>query len=227
MRPPRAAPRASMRRSSAPRGLIEGSTDADAVEPPSESPTRLEAAYALLSDADGDPWRPIAGGTDLMVQITGEIGEPPAAASSTSGRLDELRGIARRGRRARPRRADAPTPISAGRRSSPSSCRHWSTPRRRSARPRSRTAARSAATSSTPRPPATRCHSCWRSTRRSCLAAAAGERTVPASDFWPSYRRRRAGTTSCSSASGSRSRRTDRCASARSARAARRPSPRS
>lgn len=65
----------------------------NAVEPPSESPTRLEAAYALLTDADGEPWRPIAGGTDLIVQITGELGEPPGRVLDI-WRLDELRGIA-------------------------------------------------------------------------------------------------------------------------------------
>ena len=65
----------------------------NAVEPPSESPTRLEAAYALLADADGGPWRPMAGGTDLMVQITGELGEPPERILDI-WQLDELRGIA-------------------------------------------------------------------------------------------------------------------------------------
>jgi CO/xanthine dehydrogenase FAD-binding subunit len=65
----------------------------NAVQPASESPTRLEAAYALLADADGPPWRPLAGGTDLMVQITGEIGEPPERVLDVWG-LDELRGIA-------------------------------------------------------------------------------------------------------------------------------------
>ena len=65
----------------------------NAVEPPSESPTRLEAAYALLADTDGRPWRPLAGGTDLMVQMTGEIGEPPDRILDIWG-LDELRGIA-------------------------------------------------------------------------------------------------------------------------------------
>ena len=65
----------------------------NAVEPPSESPTRLEAAYSLLADAAGAPWRPIAGGTDLMVQVTGEIGEPPDRVLDI-WRLDELRGIA-------------------------------------------------------------------------------------------------------------------------------------
>jgi carbon-monoxide dehydrogenase medium subunit len=65
----------------------------NAVEPPSESPTRLDAAYAFLADASGTPWRPLAGGTDLMVQMTGEIGEPPERVLDIWG-LDELRGIA-------------------------------------------------------------------------------------------------------------------------------------
>jgi CO/xanthine dehydrogenase FAD-binding subunit len=65
----------------------------NAIEPPSESPTRLEAAYALLADALGAPWRPLAGGTDLMVQMTGEIGEPPERVLDIWA-LDELRGIA-------------------------------------------------------------------------------------------------------------------------------------
>jgi carbon-monoxide dehydrogenase medium subunit len=64
----------------------------NAVEPPSESPTRLEAAYALLGDATGPAWRPLAGGTDLMVQMTGEIGEPPERVLDIWA-LDELRGI--------------------------------------------------------------------------------------------------------------------------------------
>ncbi|HET9416840.1 MAG TPA: FAD binding domain-containing protein [Candidatus Limnocylindria bacterium] len=64
----------------------------NAVEPPIESPTRLEAALDLLADAAGPPWRPLAGGTDLMVQITGELGEPPERILDIWG-LDELRGI--------------------------------------------------------------------------------------------------------------------------------------
>jgi xanthine dehydrogenase small subunit len=65
----------------------------NAVEPPSESPTRLEAAYSLLADEDGAPWRPVAGGTDLMVQVTGDLGELPDRVLDI-WRLDELRGIA-------------------------------------------------------------------------------------------------------------------------------------
>lgn len=64
----------------------------NAVEPPSTSPVSLAEAYELLADADGDPWRPLAGGTDLMVTITGEIGEPPARVLDI-WRIDELRGI--------------------------------------------------------------------------------------------------------------------------------------
>jgi len=44
------------------------------VEPPVTSPRDLAEAYASLAEA---PARPIAGGTDLMVALTGEIGEPP------------------------------------------------------------------------------------------------------------------------------------------------------
>ena len=64
----------------------------NAIEPPSESPSRLEAAYSLLADTDGAAWRPIAGGTDLMVQVTGELGEPPGRVLDIWG-LDELRGM--------------------------------------------------------------------------------------------------------------------------------------
>src|SRR5918992_4228205 len=63
----------------------------NAVEPPVESPRDLASAYALLSDDDG-AWRPIAGGTDLMVQITGELADPPDRLIDIWA-LDELRGI--------------------------------------------------------------------------------------------------------------------------------------
>jgi CO/xanthine dehydrogenase FAD-binding subunit len=62
-------------------------------EPPVESPRRLSDAYRLLADSDGAPWRPVAGGTDLLVQMTGELGEPPTRVLDIWG-LDELRGIA-------------------------------------------------------------------------------------------------------------------------------------
>jgi CO/xanthine dehydrogenase FAD-binding subunit len=68
----------------------------NAVEPRSESPRSLTAALELLSDGDGPAWRPIAGGTDLMVQIAGEIGEPPDRVIDL-WYLDELRGIRRVG----------------------------------------------------------------------------------------------------------------------------------
>jgi CO/xanthine dehydrogenase FAD-binding subunit len=61
-------------------------------EPASASPVGLEAALSLLAEGDGPPWRPIAGGTDLMVQLAGEIGEPPERLLDVWG-LDELRGI--------------------------------------------------------------------------------------------------------------------------------------
>ncbi|MEO8510850.1 MAG: xanthine dehydrogenase family protein subunit M [Chloroflexota bacterium] len=63
-------------------------------EPAVSSPTSLDEAYALL--ADGAPWRPMAGGTDLLVQITGELGEPPDRVLDL-WRLDDLRGIEREG----------------------------------------------------------------------------------------------------------------------------------
>jgi xanthine dehydrogenase small subunit len=59
-------------------------------EPPVESPSSLTDAYRLLT---GGLLRPIAGGTDLMVQITGELGEPPRRVLDL-WQLDELRGIA-------------------------------------------------------------------------------------------------------------------------------------
>ena len=43
---------------------------------------------------------PVAGGTDLMVALTGELGEPPERVLDL-WRLDELRGIVARRRRAR------------------------------------------------------------------------------------------------------------------------------
>lgn len=63
------------------------------VEPPVESPSSLGDAYRLLT---AGLLRPMAGGTDLMVQITGELGEPPRRVLDL-WKLDELRGIALHG----------------------------------------------------------------------------------------------------------------------------------
>jgi CO/xanthine dehydrogenase FAD-binding subunit len=63
------------------------------VEPPIETPSSLTEAYAVLADSAVEAQiTPIAGGTDVMVRITGEIGEPPSRMIDLS-RLDELRGI--------------------------------------------------------------------------------------------------------------------------------------
>jgi len=59
------------------------------VEPPIDLPRHLFEAYELLSRGGITP---IAGGTDLMVRITGEIGPPPERMLDLS-RVDELRGI--------------------------------------------------------------------------------------------------------------------------------------
>jgi CO/xanthine dehydrogenase FAD-binding subunit len=60
------------------------------VEPPVTSPRTLADAYLALAEA---PTRPIAGGTDLMVVLTGELGPPPDRVLDL-WHLDELRGIA-------------------------------------------------------------------------------------------------------------------------------------
>ena len=63
------------------------------VEPPVVSPRSLREAYALLAT---EPYRALAGGTDLIVQLTGELGQPPERVLNLWG-LDELRGIEVRG----------------------------------------------------------------------------------------------------------------------------------
>ena len=60
------------------------------VEPPVSSPRDLAEAYAILA---AGPARPLAGGTDLMVALTGELGEPPDHVVDL-WRLEALRGIA-------------------------------------------------------------------------------------------------------------------------------------
>jgi xanthine dehydrogenase small subunit len=59
------------------------------VEPPVLTPRSLDEAYTLLATQSH---RPLAGGTDLMVQLNGEIGAPPERVLDL-WRLDELRGI--------------------------------------------------------------------------------------------------------------------------------------
>ena len=58
-------------------------------EPPVVSPQSLAEAYALLATG---PHRPLAGGTDLMVQLAADVAEPPAAVVDL-WRLGELRDI--------------------------------------------------------------------------------------------------------------------------------------
>src|SRR5687767_1532211 len=63
------------------------------IEPPVSSPRDLDGAYAALAAAPADaPARPIAGGTDLMVALTGELGDPPASVVDLWA-IDALRGI--------------------------------------------------------------------------------------------------------------------------------------
>ena len=63
------------------------------VEPPIETPRTLGDAFVLLATSTKeDQLTPIAGGTDVMVRITGEIGEPPRRLVDLS-RLAELHGI--------------------------------------------------------------------------------------------------------------------------------------
>ncbi|HSM37749.1 MAG TPA: xanthine dehydrogenase family protein subunit M [Candidatus Limnocylindrales bacterium] len=58
-------------------------------EPPVVSPRTLAEAYSVLATL---PHRPVAGGTDLLVQVTGELGEPPERVLDLWS-LDEMRGI--------------------------------------------------------------------------------------------------------------------------------------
>jgi CO/xanthine dehydrogenase FAD-binding subunit len=64
------------------------------IEPPVTSPPDLRSAYAVLAGGSADePVRPIAGGTDLMVTLNGELAPPPASVVDLWA-IDALRGIA-------------------------------------------------------------------------------------------------------------------------------------
>ncbi len=52
-------------------------------------PTTLTEAYALLATG---PWRPIAGGTDVMVELAGDVSAADKALLDLTG-IEELRGI--------------------------------------------------------------------------------------------------------------------------------------
>ena len=60
-----------------------------ALEPPVVSPATLSEALALQAEGG---WRPIAGGTDLMVQLEADMAEAPERVLDLS-RLSELRGV--------------------------------------------------------------------------------------------------------------------------------------
>jgi CO/xanthine dehydrogenase FAD-binding subunit len=59
------------------------------VEPPVTSPTSLDEAYAALAES---AHRPMAGATDLLQQLTADLGPPPERVLDL-WRLDALRGI--------------------------------------------------------------------------------------------------------------------------------------
>lgn len=63
------------------------------IEPPVTSPRLLTEAYAALAGAQpGTVTQPVAGGTDLLVALAGELGRPPDAIVDLWG-VEELRGI--------------------------------------------------------------------------------------------------------------------------------------
>ena len=153
-------------------------------EPPVTSPTSLNEALDILVAGKG--WRPIAGGTDLMVQITGELGPPPERVLDL-WRLDELRGIAFEDgalnigaltaytelrnsdlvREHLPALAEAAATIGAAQIQNRGTIGGNAV----NASPAGDTLPLLLATDA-----------------QLVLASAAGDRTVPASDFWPSYR---------------------------------------
>ena len=161
-----------------------------------------------------------------MVALTGDsVSRRPAR--STCGASTSCAGSRSDGDELTHRRADDVLGHPGARRCAASTCPAWSKPPRRSARPRSRTAGHSAATSPMPRRPATRCRSCSRWTRRSCSArSVASERSRPRTSG-PATARRPSPRTNSSSGSGSRSPLAGKSATARSGPAGPRRSARS
>ena len=158
------------------------------VEPPVISPRDLAEAYAILAAADPDaPVRPVAGGTDLLVALTGELGEPPAGVLDLWA-IDGLRGIAVDGgalslgalttyaeiRRSPLCREHVPALVEAA---ATIGAVQIQTARHARRQHRQRVAGRRHAAG----PAGRRCH-----VRRS--ARARGEREVAAADFWTGYR---------------------------------------
>jgi CO/xanthine dehydrogenase FAD-binding subunit len=153
-------------------------------EPPLESPSSLADAYDLLAGANG--WRPIAGGTDVMVQITGEVGPIPERVLDL-WRLNELRGIALDGntlvlgalttytdiRRSDLCREHLPALVEAAATIGAAQIQNRGTIGGNvvNASPAGDTLPVLLATDA-----------------QIVLGSAAGERTVPAADFWPAYR---------------------------------------
>ncbi len=86
-RPPAAPP--ARRGTEARAAAAEGPVATAVAEPPVVSPRTLAEAYDLLDD--GGTWRPVAGATDLLVELA--AGSEPPARVLDLWRLRELRGI--------------------------------------------------------------------------------------------------------------------------------------
>ena len=141
------------------------------------SPRSLDEALRLKTEHPEAV--PIQGGTDVMVELNFDRSRPDALLNLNE--VPELRGWSRENGTLRLGSGLTYTeamqaPLAA---TTPS----WPRRRARSARRRSETAARSAATSGRPRPPGTRCRRCSPSTPRSSWRARAATRTLPLREF--------------------------------------------
>ena len=145
-------------------------------------------ADALAAKAAHPDAVPIAGGTDLMVELNFDARRPPALLDLTASPSSPS------GRPRTARSGSAPASPTPG--SSPSSadgCPAWPWPPGRSARRRSATAARSAATSAPPRRPATRTRRCWPPAPQVEAASVRGTRLIDIDDFYHRREAQRAG----------------------------------